>query len=101
MKKYPWIVWLSLLGFILLFAQNSVRILLVKRPFDVDKWIRFLGNSLGMFFIAIVIPMVLYILIVNYIGTNIICTVFSCLFMYLVPVGINCSICRWVKINNI
>lgn len=101
MKKYSWIVWLSLLGFILLFAKNSIRILLINRPFDIDKWIRFLGNSLGMLFIALIIPMVLYIVIVNYIGTNMICTVFSVAFMYLVPVGINCHICGWIKQNDV
>lgn len=60
MKKYPWIIWLSLLGFILLFAKNSIKILLINRSFDIDQWVRFLGNSLGMLFVAVIIPMVLY-----------------------------------------
>lgn len=37
MKKYPWIIWLSLLGFILLFAKNSIKILLINRPFDINQ----------------------------------------------------------------
>ena len=101
MKKYPWVVWLSLLGFLLLFAKNSIKILLINKPLDKDKWIRFLGNSLGILFATLIIPMILYTLIVNYIGTNAICEVFSCVFMYLVPVGINCNICRWIKLNNV
>ena len=101
MKKYPWVVWLSLLGFLLLFAKNSIKILLINKPLDIDKWIRFLGNSLGILFVALIIPMILYTLIVNYIGTNIICAIFSGVFVYLVPVEINCNICRWIKLNNV
>ena len=94
MKKYPWIIWLSLLGFILLFAKNSIKILLINRPFDIDQWVRFLGNSLGMLFVAVIIPMVLYLLVVNFMGSSIISTVLLCGFLYFAPVGVNCSICR-------
>lgn len=101
MKKYPWIIWLSLLGFILLFAKNSIKILLINRSFDIDQWVRFLGNSLGMLFVAVIIPMVLYLLVVNLIGSSIISTVLLCGFLYFAPVGVNYSICRWIELNSI
>ena len=101
MKKYPWIIWLSQLGFILLFAKNSIKILLINRPFDIDQWVRFLGNSLGMLFVAVIIPMVLYLLVVNFMGSSIISTVLLCGFLYFAPVGVNCSICRWIELNSI
>lgn len=101
MKKYPWIIWLSLLGFILLFAKNSIKILLINRPFDIDQWVRFLGNSLGMLFVAVIIPMVLYLLVVNFMGSSIISTVLLCGFLCFAPVGVNCSICRWIELNSI
>lgn len=101
MKKYPWIIWLSLLGFILLFAKNSIKILLINRPFDIDQWVRFLGNSLGMLFAAVIIPMVLFLLVVNFMGSSIISTVLLCGFLYFAPVGVNCSICRLIELNSI
>lgn len=54
-RKRPWYAWLSLVGFLWLYSTLSAK-QMGHKPFDLDRWMRFCGRSVVLFFLLFMLP---------------------------------------------
>ena len=103
MKK-PWFIWLSIFGFMGLFGVLGWKqfAALFHKSFDMTRWVLFLGHSMGLFFLLVVLPGPVLSMLISAIfgGSSGAFAVASCLllaYVYFVCVFINLHLYRWAR----
>lgn len=64
--KYPWYIWLSIIGFIGCSAVVAYKIVFVYRPFDFRLWVKFCLKFAYLLFGMIMLPIFVLLSICNF-----------------------------------
>lgn len=106
--KRPWFIWLSLFGFIGLFAVLALKqfFQFFKGSFDTSRWVIFLFHSIGLFVLLVMLQGVLFTILVSVFFVEqsaagyVVQSVFL-IYMYFICVFLNLQLYRWAKKRNI
>ena len=55
MKTSKWVIWLSIFGFAFLLA-SCVKCIVSQKPIDMNKWILLVGKFFCLFFLCLILP---------------------------------------------
>ena len=108
MKK-PWFIWLSLLSFLALFFVMGMKqfyAFITRRGFDMSGWVAFLGRSVGLLVVLVMIPVALLNALISFIfqESSMIWNIALCMlwaYIYFICVFINLRLYRWGKKEEI